>query len=112
MKKNNKITKRHIKTGDTVKVIAGDEKGNSGKVLRIVTETNRVFIEGLNIVKKHQKPSAQNTNGGIVEKEASIHISNVMLVDSATGMTTRVGRKLNKEGKLQRFSKKTGNFIK
>ena len=104
--------KRHIRTGDTVLVIAGDSKGKTGKVISVNTETYRAIVEGANMVKRHTKPSAKNPNGGILEKEAPIHISNLMLVDPATGKPTRIGRKLNTDGKLQRFSKTTGEFIK
>ena len=110
MEKDKKVTKRHVKTGDTVKVIAGNEKGKTGKITSIITETNRAIIEGLNMVKRHRKPSAQNPEGGIIEKEAPIHLSNLMVMDGKEA--TRTGRKENKDGKLQRFSKKTGNFIK
>lgn len=104
-------TKLKIKVGDTVKVIAGDDKNKpSAKVLKVLKETNRVVVEGINIVSKHVKPSASNPNGGIQKVEAPIHISNVMLVD-AKGQATRVGRKLNSENKLQRFSKKSGDLI-
>lgn len=101
-----------IKKGDTVKVISGNSKGKSGKVLEVLTEKGRVIIEGINIVSKHVKPSASNPNGGIDRKEAAINISNVMLVDPKSGETTRVGRKADKDGKLQRYSKKTGELIK
>ena len=103
-------TKLHIKTGDTVKVIAGNEKGKSGTVKEVLTTKDRVIVEGLNVVKKHIKPSATNPNGGIENKEAGIHISNLQLVDPKTGDSTRVGRKLE-DGKLKRFSKKTGEVI-
>ena len=103
-------TKLHIKTGDTVKVIAGNEKGKSGTVKQVLTTKDRVIVEGLNIIKKHIKPSATNPNGGIENTEAGIHISNLQLVDSKTGETTRVGRKVE-DGKLKRFSKKTGEVI-
>ncbi len=78
------MMKLKIKTGDTVKVIAGDEKGKEGKVLRVDREKNRAIIEGVNLVKKHTKPNAQKPQGGIVEKEASIHISNLALIDPKT----------------------------
>jgi large subunit ribosomal protein L24 len=105
--------KFHIKRGDTVKVISGDAKGKTGVVLRIDRIKYRAIVEGLNLVKKHRKPTAQDPqSGGIIEIEAPIHISNLMLVDPATGAATRVGRKENAKGKLQRFSKKTGQFIK
>jgi large subunit ribosomal protein L24 len=100
-----------------VRVIAGDDKGTpdspkQGRVLEVFPEKNRVIVEGINMVTKHQKPSAGKPEGGIKKTEAAIHISNVMLVDPASGKATRVGRKLNAEGKLQRFAKTTGEFIK
>ena len=110
-KQNNK-PKLRIKKGDTVKVIAGDDKGKSGKVLEVLTAKSRVIVEGINLVTKHEKPSAGKPEGGIKKTEASMTISNVMLVDPASGNPTRVGRKLNEKGKLQRYSKKTGEFIK
>jgi large subunit ribosomal protein L24 len=103
-------TKLHIKKGDTVKVIAGDDKGKTGKVLRVIPAENRAVVEGLNIVTKHRKPSAQNTSGKIDKIEAPIHVSNLMVV--VGGQPTRVGRKLNDDGKLQRVARKTGAFIK
>ncbi|MFN3316623.1 MAG: 50S ribosomal protein L24 [Raineya sp.] len=110
-RKFNKQQKFHVKTGDTVLVIAGNEKGKKGKILKMLTDKQRAIVEGLNIVKKHIKPSAQNPQGGIVEKEAGIHLSNLMLIDPKTGEPTRIGRKLNEKGKLQRYSKKTKEFI-
>jgi large subunit ribosomal protein L24 len=104
-------TKFHIRKGDTVEVIAGNDKGKTGKVLRVITEKYRAIVEGTNIVTKHVKPSATRPEGGREETEASIHVSNLMLVDPAKGEATRIGRKLNSEGKLQRYSKKTGEFI-
>ena len=100
-----------IKTGDTVKVIAGNDKGKTGKITLVDRNKHRVYVEGVNMVTKHVKPSATNPNGGIESKEASIHISNVMLVDPASGDASKVGRKLNDDNKLQRFAKKTGEFI-
>ncbi len=111
-RKYNKQPKLHIRKGDTVKVIAGDDKGKTGKVLEVVIEKNRAIVEAINIVTKHEKPSAGKPEGGIKKTEASIHISNLMLVDPASGTATRVGRKLNENGKLQRYSKKTGELIK
>jgi large subunit ribosomal protein L24 len=111
-RKSNKQQKLHIKKGDTVKVIAGDDKGKSGKVLEVILEKNRAIVEGVNIVTKHQKPSAGKPEGGIKKTEATIHISNLMLVDPASGKATRTGRKLNDKGKLQRYAKKTGELIK
>lgn len=109
---NNTQPKLHIKKGDTVKVISGNSKGKSGKVLNVLTEKNRAIVEGINMVTKHVKPSATKPNGGMEKKEATIHISNLKLVDPATGEATRIGRKLDSNNKLQRFSKKTGEFIK
>jgi len=111
-RKFNKQPKLHIKKGDTVQVIAGDDKGKSGKVLEILVLKNKAIVEGINIVTKHQKPSAGKPEGGIKKTEASIHISNLMLVDPASGKPTRVGRKADDKGKLQRYSKKTGELIK
>ena len=111
-RKFNKQPKLHIKKGDTVQVIAGDDKGKNGKVLEIQVLKNRAIVEGINIVTKHQKPSAGKPEGGIKKTEASVHISNLMLVDPASGKTTRVGRKADDKGKLQRYSKKTGELIK
>jgi large subunit ribosomal protein L24 len=105
-------TKLKIRKGDTVRVIAGDDKGKSGKVLEVITSKSRVVVEGINIITKHEKPSAGKPEGGIKKTEASIHISNVMLIDPASGNATRVGRKLNEKGKLQRYAKKTGEIIK
>ena len=102
--------KLKIKTGDTVKVIAGEEKGKEGKVLRVDREKNRAIVEGLNLVKKHTKPNAQNPQGGIVEKEASIHISNLSLIDPKTKKATRVGFEV-KDGKKVRVSKKSNVVI-
>jgi large subunit ribosomal protein L24 len=103
--------KLHIKKGDTVKSITGNSKGQQGKVLSIDRKNMRVLVEGLNIVSKHTKPNAANTQGGIVKKESSIHISNLMLVDSK-GNATKVGRKLNEDSKIVRYSKKSGEVIK
>lgn len=104
--------KLRIKKGDTVVVISGNYKGKEGKILDVQKAKNRAIVEGINIVSKHQKPSAQNPNGGIVKTEAPIHISNLMLIDPSSGKATKVGRKADEEGKLQRYSKKTGQLIK
>ncbi|MEJ2003454.1 MAG: 50S ribosomal protein L24 [Cyclobacteriaceae bacterium] len=111
-RKKNKQSKLHIRKGDTVKIIAGNSKGKQGQVLEVNREKRRAFVEGVNVVTKHVKPSATNPEGGIEKTEASIHISNLMLVDPATGEATRTGRKVNDKNKLQRYSKKTGEFIK
>ncbi|WP_268034257.1 50S ribosomal protein L24 [Algoriphagus sp. PAP.12] len=110
-RKFNKQQKLHIKTGDTVKVIAGDDKGKTGTVLSVDTAKNRAFVEGVNIVTKHVKPTAAKPQGGIEKKEAPVHISNLMLVDPKTGEATRTGRKAGDNGKLVRYSKKTGEVI-
>ena len=116
-RKFNKQPKLKIRKGDTVKVIAGNyrstaEKVNQGKVLEVLLEKNRVIVEGINMVTKHQKPSAGKPEGGIKKTEASIHISNVMLLDPSNGNPTRVGRKKDEKGKWQRYSKKTKEIIK
>ncbi|MFY9242730.1 MAG: 50S ribosomal protein L24 [Polaribacter sp.] len=98
------MKKFKIKSGDTVKVIAGDHKGSEGKVLQIIKDKDRVLVEGVNLVSKHTKPSAQSPQGGIVKKEASLHISNVMLVEG--GAAVRVGYKVDGDTKT-RISKKT-----
>jgi len=109
-RKNNKQPKLHIRKGDIVKVIAGDSRGSQGRVLEVLLDKRRILVEGVNLVSKHTKPNAKNTQGGIVKKEASIHVSNVMLVDGK-GNATRVGRK-DQDGKLVRYSKKSGEVIK
>jgi large subunit ribosomal protein L24 len=111
-RKSNKQAKLKIRKGDSVRIIAGDDRGKEGKVLEIDLENRRVVVEGHNIVKKHQKPTAGKPEGEIKKMEAPIHISNVVLLDPASGKATRVGRKLNAKGKLQRYAKKTGELIK
>ncbi|MCM1169571.1 MAG: 50S ribosomal protein L24 [Bacteroides sp.] len=104
--------KLHIKKGDTVKVLAGDDKGMQGKVLMVDREKLRAKVEGINMVSKHTKPNSKNPQGGIIKKEAGIHISNLMVVDGK-GNATRIGRKLDeKTNKLVRYSKKSGEVIK
>jgi len=105
------MAKLHIKKNDLVKVLAGENKGAEGKVLEVFPDKNKALVEGVNIVKRHTKPNAAHPNGGIVEKEAPIHLSNLMLIDPKTGQPTRVGRKVV-DGKNQRVSKKTGEVIK
>ena len=104
--------KLHIKKGDTVCVIAGDNKGQQGKVLKVEVAKQRAIVEGVNLVKKATKPNAKNPQGGIVEQEAPIHISNLQVLDPQSGKPTRVGRRTNAEGKLVRFAKKSGEEIK
>jgi len=101
--------KLKIKTGDTVRVIAGDHKGSEGNVIKVLLDKNKAIVEGVNMVKKHMKPSAQSPQGGIVEKEALIQISNLSLLTSK-GETTRVGYKVE-DGKKVRFSKKSNEVI-
>ncbi|HXB13462.1 MAG TPA: 50S ribosomal protein L24 [Bacteroidia bacterium] len=106
-------TKIKLKKGDMVKVLAGNSRGQEGKILDLDTDKYRAFVEGINIVSKHTKPNQKTPKGGIVKKEASVHLSNLMLVDPASGKPTRVGRKIDeKTGKLVRYSKKTGEAIK
>ena len=104
--------KLHIKKGDTVYVNAGESKGQQGRVLEILKKKNRDIVEGVNLISKHQKPTAAHPQGGIIKQEAGIHISNLMLVDPKTGKPTRIGRKKNEEGKLVRYAKKSGEEIK
>jgi len=102
--------KLKIKSGDNVIVTAGDHKGTEGKVLRVLIEKNKAIVEGVNLVKKHEKPSAANPQGGITEKEAPIHISNLSLVDPNSGTATRVGLKME-DGKKVRFAKKSNQVL-
>lgn len=105
-----KQQKLHIKVGDSVKVLAGESNGQEGKILSIDKIKSRAIVEGVNLIKKHTKPSAADPQGGIVETEAGIHISNLMIVHN--GQASRLGRKENKKGKLVRYSKKSGEEIK
>lgn len=111
MEKNKRV-KLNIRKGDLVKVIAGDSKGQQGKVLQVITKDSRVLVEAVNMVSKHTKPSAANPNGGINKQEAPIHISNLMLVDPKSGNPTRISRKRSEDGKLVRIAKKSGEEIK
>ena len=104
--------KLHITKGDTVRVIAGDSKGQQGKVLKVEVSKSRAIVEGVNLIKKATKPNAKNPQGGIVEQEAPIHVSNLQLLDPKSGKPTRVGRRKNAEGKLVRYAKKSGEEIK
>lgn len=101
--------KLHIKKGDTVVVIAGNAKGAKGKVLQVIKDKQRAIVEGVNMMKKHVKPNAANPQGGIVETEGSIHISNLMVFDG--DQATRIGRRIGENGKLVRYSKKSGKEI-
>ena len=104
--------KLHIKKGDMVYVNAGDNKGQQGKVLKVEAAKQRAVVEGVNICKKATKPNAKNPQGGLIEQEAPIHISNLQPIDPKTGKPTRVGRKANDNGKLVRYAKKSGEEIK
>ena len=105
--------KLHIKKGDTVRVLAGADRGKDGKVLRVFPQQQTAIVEGMKLVSKHMKPSQQNPDGGIIQQEAAIHISNLMLIDPSSKQPTRVGRK-KEEGKKGwvRYSKKSGEIIK
>ena len=104
------MIKLKIKSGDIVRVIAGDHKGAEGKVLRVYREKNKAIVEGVNMVSKHTKPSAKSPQGGIVKKEASIQISNISLIDPKTKETTRVGNRVEGDKKV-RFSKKSNQVL-
>ena len=105
------MIKLKIKTGDTVRVIAGDHKGSEGKIVRVLREKNKAIVEGVNIISKHVKPSATNPQGGIVKKEAPIHISNLAIVDPKTNEVTRVAIVKNENGKNVRVSKKSNQVL-
>jgi len=104
------MTKLKIKSGDVVTVIAGDHKGNQGKVVRVNREKNNAIVEGVNMVSKHTKPSAKSPQGGIVKKEAPIHISNLALIDPKSKKATKVGTRVEGEKKV-RFSKSSNQVI-
>jgi len=104
--------KLHIKKGDNVIVIAGNSKDQQGRVLEVLKKNNKAIIEGVNLVSKHTKPNNDNPQGGIIKKEAPIHISNILVVDPSTGKKTRIGRRLNDKNKLVRYAKKSGEEIK
>ena len=104
--------KLHIKKGDTVFILTGESRNQKGRVLEVDRIKERAIVEGVNMVSKHTKPNAKSPQGGIVKKEAPVHISNLMLIDPASGKPTRIGRKLNDKNKLVRYSKKSGEEIK
>jgi large subunit ribosomal protein L24 len=104
--------KINIKKGDTVMVITGESKGQKGRVLEVDRKKDRAIVEGVNLVSKHTKPNSKAPQGGIVKKEAPVHLSNLMLMDPTSGKPTRVGKKLNDKNKLVRYSKKSGEEIK
>ena len=107
------MAKIKIKKNDTVIVTTGNSKGVKGKVIKVYPTENRAMVEGANLVSKHTKPNAANPQGGIVKQEAKIHVSNLVLIDPASGEGTKVGRKMDeKSGKIVRYSKNSGEVIK
>ena len=106
------MSKLHIKKDDTVMVLTGEDKGKTGKVLKVLVEKNRAIVEGINIVSKSAKPSAKNPQGGIVKQEAPVHISNLSLIDPKSGKPTRISVKKTDDGKKVRIAKKSGEEIK
>ena len=107
------MSKLHIRKGDTVYVNSGEDKGKTGRVLKVLVEKQRAIVEGVNMVSKSTKPSAKNPQGGIVKQEASIHISNLNVLDPKTGKPTRIGRRESADGRtFGRYSKKSGEEIK
>ena len=106
------MSKLHIKKGDTVYVNAGNDRGKTGRVLKVIVDKNRAVVEGINMVSKATKPNAKNPQGGIVKMEAPIHISNLNAVDPKSGKPTRIGRRKNDKGFTVRYSKKSGEEIK
>lgn len=106
------MAKLHIKKGDMVYIIAGDDKGTTGRVLKVDIKKSRAYVENRNMIKKAMKPNAKHPQGGLIDMEAPIHISNLALVDPKTGKPTRIGRRRNEAGKLVRYAKKSGEEIK
>jgi large subunit ribosomal protein L24 len=101
----------HVRKGDTVMVVAGKERGKKGKVLRVIPEKGRVVVERINLIKKHQKPTQKVRQGGIIEREGSIHLSNVMLIDPASDKPTRVGMRTLSDGKKVRVARRSGEML-
>jgi large subunit ribosomal protein L24 len=108
-KKLNSVPKLHIKKGDTVKVLSGKDRAKTGEIVAVYRKDRTAIVKGINMVTKHRKPDADNPNGSIVKLESPVRIDKLMVV--VNGEATRIGRKRNDDGKLQRFSKKTGEFI-
>lgn len=106
------MSKLHIKKNDNVIVLTGEDKGKTGKVLKVLVDKNRAIVEGVNMVSKSTKPSAKHPQGGIIRQEASIHISNLSLIDPKSGKPTRISIQRNEEGKKVRVAKKSGEVIK
>jgi len=101
----------HVRKGDTVMVVAGKERGKRGRVLRVIPEKNRVVVERVNMIKKHQRPTQRIRQGGIIEREGPIHLSNVMLLDPTSGKPTRIGMRVLSDGKKARVARKSGEII-
>ena len=101
----------HVRKGDTVVVVAGKERGKRGRVLRVIPDKNRVVIERINMIKKHERPTQKLRQGGIIEREGAIHLSNVMLVDPTSGKPTRIGMRALSDGKKVRIARKSGEII-
>ena len=106
------MSKLHIKKGDTVYVNAGEDKGKTGRVLRVLVKEQRAVVEGINMVSKHTKPNAKHPQGGIITMEAPVHVSNLNLLDPKSNRPTRIGRRFDEAGKKVRYSKKSGEEIK
>ena len=106
------MSKLHIKQGDNVYVLSGEDRGKTGRVLKVIVSKQRAIVEGINFVTKATKPNAKHPQGGLVKMEAPVHISNLSLIDPKTGKPTRIGRRLNEAGKLVRYAKKSGEEIK
>ncbi len=104
--------KLHIKKGDVVFVNSGDNKGQQGRVLEVLASDNKAIVEGINMVSKSTKPTSKHPQGGIIKKEAPVHISNLNVLDPASGKPTRIGRRLNDKNKMVRYAKKSGEEIK
>ncbi|EJY56866.1 ribosomal protein L24 [Alicyclobacillus hesperidum URH17-3-68] len=105
------VTKLRVKTGDKVVVIAGKDKTKTGRILKVFPSEGRVIVEGVNIVKRHSKPSPAHPEGGIIEKEAPIHVSNIAIADPKTGEASRIGYKFLEDGRKVRYSKKSGEVL-
>jgi large subunit ribosomal protein L24 len=110
-RKTNTIPKLHVKKNDTVKILSGNDKGKTGRVLEVIPKERKAIIEGINMVTKHSKVTAQNPNGGRVKEAAAMYVSKLMVVEPKTGVPTRIGRDHDDKGKLVRISKKTGEKI-
>ncbi len=106
------MSKLHIKKGDTVYVNSGEDRGKQGRVLEVLPKKQRAIVEGINVVSKSTKPTAKHPQGGIIKMEAPIHVSNLNLLDPKSGKPTRVGHRINEDGKKVRYSKKSGEEIK